>query len=62
MHLPSWRAIAPLHSDATPGGRDLVLTICSNAGRGEGNEFNGRGGFIPDVDPGGSQPHNQGGD
>ena len=64
--FPPGGQVAPLHSTATPGGRDLVITICSNAGRGEGSEFNGRGGPVPpatsDQDPGGSQPRNRGGD
>lgn len=64
--FPPGALVAPLNSGATPGGRALVITICSNAGRGEGSEFRGRGGPVPpatsDQDPGGSQPRNRGGD
>jgi hypothetical protein len=64
--FPPGGEVAPLHSTATPGGRELVITICSNAGRGEGSEFHGRGGPVPpaeaDQDPGGSEPRNRGGD
>ena len=65
-NFPPGGQVAPLNSGATPGGRALIITICSNAGRGEGSEFNGRGGPVPpadtDQDPGGSQPRNRGGD
>ena len=66
--FPPGGQVAPLQSSATPGGRDLVFTICSNAGRGEsrlpvgGDEFNGRQVWGVDVDPGGSQGKNRGGD
>jgi hypothetical protein len=66
--FPPGGQVAPLHSSATPGGRDLVFTICSNSGRGEsrglgsGAEFKGRQVWGFDVDPGGSQGKNHGGD
>ena len=66
--FPPGGQVAPLNSAATPGGRDLVFTICSNSGRGEsrspvaGDEFKGRQVWGFDVDPGGSQGKNRGGD
>lgn len=66
--FPPGGAIAPLVSTATPGGRDLIYTICSNSGRGEspdspsGSEFKGRQVWGFDVDPGGSRGKNNGGD